>query len=932
MKTAFATSTGMAGAQVGRSALRLLQPEIDVVPGRRPQQPQAEGTVGPGSSVLRLVNTSSQENAYTVRVRCDNPYWQDDWYAFRALPAPVAAGMGPGDAEAIVGSNKPDQYGPGNRWVKVFVSAGAQRDILLAFNLPQKPDSRAGQYPFVVAVETSIVGAGAAARRGRFSEIPARAVVRPYHKWSLDVTPEDGRRVGMVRRGADFELVVTNEGNDWLYCDLKLPRPKDLLLQSPTVRLAVPPPEPGQENFQRTIPLRGVTRLRQVRGERMLQALPLSAVRVDAPSVAPFDEEVFHVLPTSGAGRVIASGTNDVLQTPSDRALVYCPPIPSTLTGFLGAVGQNAKGLLITVIALIAAVNLGAFMFENLWRNTIQAEPTGMTAGPNHPLVIAGKFLNGARVLIETENGRREPIDAKFGKPKNLQDGRIRNEAKTLLAALAPTERQFLRVEGNDLSRYNGQRVRTVVQRAGVLPFMSGWLPSYRSKSVVVIGKQEQIAPNRTAKTSGDYAPGNSFRIRLVSGPALSGPPKAVLLGGVDALIKAWNANAVTAVVPSSAPLGTLEVTVEPSDGGSIPAGTIHVAAATSPNELPQGLENAKRRVEAQQKAEEKQAERRAGQQAQAERQLVQEKQALQQVIDPAVREERHRQIEEKERRLAQQRREIQERRRLAGRKRQQQLNEIRQKQAALAAAKRREDLKRHEAQRQRDAKRHEEALKRQQEQRRQVAAKAKDAPDSSLAALSAQTAYECLLLHQWSVARTKAQQMLASSPDDPAALAIRGLALLGEDREKNYVAASGDLRRAFRLARGQRGRTWSLALLGMAATLEPRNARTRETQRQYIIAAMDADPTLVLAATTGARFLSAIGEGERAKNVADEAVRRMNKQGSDESALAAFDVALCFQDIGNAGRARELMDRFKQQAASVASLPPFVEADSRMR
>jgi len=203
--------------------------------------------------------------------------------------------------------------------------------------------------------------------------------------------------------------------------------------------------------------------------------------------------------------------------------------------------------------------------------------------------------------------------------------------------------------------------------------------------------------------------------------------------------------------------------------------------------------------------------------------------------------------------------------------------------------------------------------------------------PDMT-AALSAQSAYECLLLHQYAVAKEKAQQVLASNPADAGALAVRGLALLGENRDKNFIAASSDLRSAFNQTKGQSGRAASLAALGMASLTDTTNARRREDARRFIITALDADPSLVLAATTGARFLNGIGEADRAKTVAGAAETRLSKLGGDEAAVAAFDVALCYQEIGNTAKGREFMDRFKQQMPLVAALPPLAEADNRLR
>jgi len=70
--------------------MKLLNTEIDIVPGRKPQkQPVPEGWIGPGTGVVRLTNTTSQENSYTVRLVCDNPYWQDQWYSWHRCRRPT---------------------------------------------------------------------------------------------------------------------------------------------------------------------------------------------------------------------------------------------------------------------------------------------------------------------------------------------------------------------------------------------------------------------------------------------------------------------------------------------------------------------------------------------------------------------------------------------------------------------------------------------------------------------------------------------------------------------------------------------------------------------------------------------------------------------------------------------------------------------------
>src|SRR5579883_3201374 len=189
--------------------MKILQPEVDIVPGRPgmrpPVWPIPESQPIPGSAVVRLINTTKQENAYTVRLRCEDSFWQDSWCAI--LPLPPATDR----PENAPPAGKPDQRGPHDSWVKVYVPRGGTRDILLRFNVPRHPDARAGRYPFDVEVETQIVGPTQGARRSnRVSRIPGSAIVRPYYQWGIDMQPEQPR-VGIRRRRADFEVIVTNE-------------------------------------------------------------------------------------------------------------------------------------------------------------------------------------------------------------------------------------------------------------------------------------------------------------------------------------------------------------------------------------------------------------------------------------------------------------------------------------------------------------------------------------------------------------------------------------------------------------------------------------------------------------------------------------------------------------------------------------------------
>jgi tetratricopeptide (TPR) repeat protein len=557
--------------------MKLLHREIEIEPGRDPQQPGLEGTVGPGSALLRLHNTTNQENAYKVELRCDSPYWQDEWYTLAAQAAAVPAGWealerssgarAPGAARVALPTGKPDQYGQGRRSVKVYVSAGETRDVLISFQVPQRPESRAGRYPFVVTVETFVTGGeSAAGRRSPFSEIDAAAVVRPYHRWTVDLTPESGRRVGRLRRSAEFEVLVTNQGNDWLYCLLRPPRARDLLLEPSTIRLAVPPPEPGEENVQRGVPLRATTQLRNFRGERMPQQIPLSAVRIDAPSVAAQPEEgLYRVAPALGVGAVVATETTDTQPTPGDRPLIYCPPFPSTLSGFFGGILQNGKALLTLGIAFVVMLHVWAYCFEHL-RYQLQAEPLTVSVNKNEKLVLGGRFLNGARVLIEGDDSVEQEVESHFGNSRAYRETSIINSAANkLLNPLRPGQRQF--IELTIPERYDHQKITLYVQRLGVLPWLRPLMPKFRCTSQVQVGR---LKPSGTVSQTTTISPGarrgEEFTILDPQEP-FGAERGSVSVGTTLAEIIQWGEGRIQAVMPTEAQPGTrLHVVVNTAD------------------------------------------------------------------------------------------------------------------------------------------------------------------------------------------------------------------------------------------------------------------------------------------------------------------------------------------------------------------------------
>jgi hypothetical protein len=499
--------------------MKLLHTEIDVVPGRKPQrEPVAEGFVGSGLAMLRIVNNTDQENAYTIRLKCEEPYWQDNWYQLSALP-PQA---GPENAPP---SGKPDQPGPKNQSLTVYVSRGGTRNVLISFEAPDKSESRAGVYPFKVVVETRISGAGPG--KERFTELPGVAIVRPFYKWGIAVVPPD-RRVGFFKRSTSYELVVENHGNDWLYCDLKLPRPQNVLIDTPTVRLAIPPPEPGQDSI-RTLPIRGISRMRALRGSPTTAPLPFSVHRVHAPTMPPLPEDPVYGTPTANLGAaVVAEDTTEVGSPEEQPSLTYCPLIPATLTDFLRAIATNIRGLVFAVIGLIIAFNLAVFMYEQVVVKLRKVEPMRRQVKAGEWLNIRGSYLIGSKILIFDKKTGGElaqivprPADVKLGEEEKVK----------------------IQIP-EDL---NNKVVTLGARRMGWLPFLPG-LQTVTDKTPVTIGNPpEDLSEMGVSTYSPTVKPGGQLKLR-----GKFGKKQGLVLINGDQVPCTWSETQIMATVPSS--------------------------------------------------------------------------------------------------------------------------------------------------------------------------------------------------------------------------------------------------------------------------------------------------------------------------------------------------------------------------------------------
>jgi len=84
------------------------------------------------------------------------------------------ASLPPANAQSAPPSGKQDVIGQNGRTVTLYVSRGGSRDVMISFNVPQKPEARAGAYNVKVVVETRIIGGAETGprRKERFSELP----------------------------------------------------------------------------------------------------------------------------------------------------------------------------------------------------------------------------------------------------------------------------------------------------------------------------------------------------------------------------------------------------------------------------------------------------------------------------------------------------------------------------------------------------------------------------------------------------------------------------------------------------------------------------------------------------------------------------------------------------------------------------------------
>lgn len=541
--------------------MKLLHTEVDVVPGRKPKkEPLPEGYVAQGTAVLRITNTSNRQNAYTIRLKCEEPFWQDSWFQIGAMPPT-------GGPENQPPSGKPDQPGARNQSVTIYVQDRGTRDVFLAFFVPEKSECRAGAYAVKIVVETRIVSNDPQeARKERITEFPATVIIRPFYKWTISYSPED-RRVGFFKRGKEYEVVVENQGNDWLYCDLRMPRPQNVLVETLTARMAVPPPEPGAESI-RTVPFKAISRVHTFRGARQAMPLPITVQRVHAPTVPPLPEEALTGPSGANVGAaVVTTETTDVGTPEVPATLTYSPLIPATLTGFLQALAQNFRGIVFVVIGGILCWQMAYFTWEYFFRNITEFRVVTSQVQLNKPFKIKGRNLAGAKILIFDASGKNQISDPVI--PKLGADSLTQSEYTVTLKDQA----------------LDHKLIRIGAQRLGSLSFLAGFLPVEKDPAEIQVGTppQQPGAP-ASASVPSIVAPGQPLEIGGVSLGDASKQGK-VVLGGQTAKVLSWTDTKITVAVDAAKhPEGVpFSVTIYDAKNNQIPISGSNMVEVLTP-------------------------------------------------------------------------------------------------------------------------------------------------------------------------------------------------------------------------------------------------------------------------------------------------------------------------------------------------------------
>lgn len=391
--------------------MKLIHSEIDVTP----DTPTSLQVSGPGikrnagTAMLELSNATEAINTFSVWVSCPDHPWLERIATVSRLDNPNS-----------------NQVGDRKEGGKYYAQAQKKdvRKIAVTFPVRKTAEARAGVYDATVEVDSEVAVDGRLRR-----SFPVRIVVRPYFDWEVKLEPKE-KTFGKLRRTQEYELVIENRGNDWQYFDLRSTADgKEIKVETETSRVAVPPAASPDHPTRRVVPVKVRHWKKGVSswiGSTQPAPLPISATRVDAPSVARFPEagpQSGDTTPITslGLGTSVLVQTTDQTKSPAGAKANYRPWVPKSIPDFANFLKHNALMLFAIFILGCLAFYTLAFMLatvKNRTRVQIYADINGSyeqlgatdTVPPGAEVRVTGQDIRGAdvTVLMGEENVSRE--------------------------------------------------------------------------------------------------------------------------------------------------------------------------------------------------------------------------------------------------------------------------------------------------------------------------------------------------------------------------------------------------------------------------------------------------------------------------------------------------------------------------------------------
>ena len=355
--------------------IRLHHLEVNIVPGDNPTQGvRKPGQVGFGEALVTVFNPTDQEQDIDVDFLCEDFPDLRDWVTLRPLAPKVA-------------TTAKDRPRDQNRKYTVPVAGNQSRDIAIHFKVGLESRARAGVYEFKVHARIKH-GSGSGVRELEQDALGV-AIIRPFFRWRVETNPSVAER-GPLRRRQKFNVRVINEGNDWLYVDVKSKEHPNLWVLVENKVIAVPPPGSDGAPTSRNIVVNTRTRLRFLCGEVRPTEIPVTFTRKDAPSVAPLADGAVGGFDPAGLGQPVLTTEAQVAQSPNSQQVGrvdYEPWIPTSVEGCWNQLKSRVRSTIMTVIGLYVLYQLVGFALTKQAKDLFAFTTTSYQATKDKPQV-----------------------------------------------------------------------------------------------------------------------------------------------------------------------------------------------------------------------------------------------------------------------------------------------------------------------------------------------------------------------------------------------------------------------------------------------------------------------------------------------------------------------------------------------------------------